>query len=282
VSNEPVLSSDLPRMRIGELLIEQGKLTRRQAADVAKYSIEHHTPFGEAAVSLGFVTFEDISQVMARGAIVPLPIASAVRERLEVLDQRHSKTSEGMKRLAKTLAGRWFAGNPGHSALTIISAEREEGRTTLAANLACIFALGGAKTLLVDGDGENPRLHALFDITPEAVPVSIEGPELVCYPIEGLDRLAVMTHDGLSDAESKILAPPFRRIVERGSEQFDIILIDTPAASRSNEFLLAAQATEGALVVSRGGMTRTRSSIKMLDACDDGGVKIVGGTMLLS
>jgi protein-tyrosine kinase len=269
-------------MRIGELLIEQGTLTRRQAADVAKYSIEHHIPFGEAAVSLGLVTFDDISQAMARGAIVPLPISLAVRERLEVLDQRHAKAAEGMKRLAKTLAGRWFAGNPGHSALTIISAERKEGRTTLAANLACIFALGGAKTLLVDGDGENPRLHTLFDITSEATPMSIDGSELVCYPLEGLDHLAVMTHDDLTDAGSRILAPPFQRIVELGSEKFDIILIDTPAASRSNEFLLAARATEGALVVSRNGKTRTSASIKMLDACDDGGVKIVGGTMLVS
>jgi protein-tyrosine kinase len=269
-------------MRIGELLIEQGKLTRRQAADVAKYSIEHHIPFGEAAVSLGLVSFDDISQAMARGAVVPLPISSAVREQLEVLDQRHSKTADGMKRLAKTLAGRWFAGNPGHAGLTIISAERKEGRTTLAANLACIFALGGAKTLLVDGDGENPRLHTLFDVASGATPISIEGSELVCHPIDGLDRLAIMTHDSLMDAESKILALPFQRIIELSSEQFDIILVDTPAASHSNEFLLAAQATQGALVVSRSGKTRTKASIKMLDACDEGGVKIVGGTMLLS
>lgn len=282
MSSQPVFNSEIPRMRIGEILIEQGKLTRRQAADVAKYSIEHQTSFGEAAVSLDLVTHHDINQALTRGAIVPLPIAPQICERLEVLDRQHSKATEGFKRLAKTLAVRWFAGNQKHSALTIISAARQEGRTTLAANLACIFALGGAKTLLVDGDGENPQLHALFDVPSEATPTFLESSELLCSSIDGLGRLSVMTHDNLTTAGSEILASPFQRVIELSSEKFDIILVDTPAASRSNAFLLAAQATGGALVVSRGGRTRTSESIKMLDACDDGGVKVVGGTMLTS
>lgn len=64
------------------------------------------------------------------------------------------------------------------------------------------------------------------------------------------------------------------------SGQFDVILVDTPPASISNDYLQAAQAAGGAIVVSRRDATRTRATVKMLNACEDLGIEIVGGTML--
>ena len=49
-------------------------------------------------------------------------------------------------------------------ALTIISPERGEGRSWLAANLATLFAQAGFRTLLIDADLRSPRQHDLFNV----------------------------------------------------------------------------------------------------------------------
>ena len=48
--------------------------------------------------------------------------------------------------------------------LTIVGAERGEGRTYLAANLAIVFSQLGERTLLVDADLREPRQHFLFHL----------------------------------------------------------------------------------------------------------------------
>lgn len=48
------------------------------------------------------------------------------------------------------------------SSLTIVSPRSQEGRTTVAANLAVAFASAGRQVLLVDADLAHPRLHSVF------------------------------------------------------------------------------------------------------------------------
>lgn len=50
------------------------------------------------------------------------------------------------------------------SSITIVSPRPQDGRTTLAANLAVAFASAGRSVLLVDADLVHPRLHAVFGI----------------------------------------------------------------------------------------------------------------------
>ncbi|MDO6416071.1 hypothetical protein Q4F19_16910 [Sphingomonas sp. BIUV-7] len=281
--NDPLSHGRFARLRIGEILIAQGKLTPDQASEVAKRGVESKMLFGEAAVSLGFVSERDISQAIDLRETPSGPRARPHRDRIAILDRPHSRMATDLKRLAKALAVRWFADTPRQPALSVISAQPSEGRTTLAVNLACIFAMGGARTLLVDGDLENPQLHSFFDLGQADVSDHASAHQVapIYYAVDSIDQLAIMPANELTKlGGGDLMALPLHRIIELNADRFDTIFVDTSAASRSNDFLLAAQATRGALVVSRGGITRTRPTIKMLDACDDAGIKIVGGTMI--
>ena len=59
---------------------------------------------------------------------------------------------------------RWFDTDPAHKALAIISGERREGRSYIAANLAVVFSQLGEHTLLIDADMRNPSQHKLFGL----------------------------------------------------------------------------------------------------------------------
>ena len=59
---------------------------------------------------------------------------------------------------------RWFDRAEERQVLTIVGAERGEGRSYLAANLAIVFSQLGERTLLVDADLREPRQHYLFHL----------------------------------------------------------------------------------------------------------------------
>ncbi|QUT05656.1 P-loop NTPase [Sphingobium phenoxybenzoativorans] len=266
------------KMRIGEVLVADGKLTREEAAQAAQLSTERKMLFGQAAVLLGFVTREDVSSAFARHKEFRHRTAAAqVSDDVFFLKDPHSDQSKDILLLAKTLALRWFKGKPNNKVLSIISAERHEGRSTIAANLACVFANAGARTLLIDADLHNPNIHNMFGLGKTSEMLAAQ------YKIEGVDNLSIMPAGELFEiVYDGFMRSTFTALMEEKRREYDAIFIDTPAASVSNDFQIVGSVAGGALAVTRQGQTRTRPTIKMLNTCDDEGIEVVGGTMLRS
>ncbi|MBO5947821.1 Flp pilus assembly complex ATPase component TadA [bacterium] len=59
-------SSDAPKKRIGELLIESGHLSEKNLEDALAYSKENQMPIGSALVQLGFVTIETLKSALEK------------------------------------------------------------------------------------------------------------------------------------------------------------------------------------------------------------------------
>src|SRR5262245_55294148 len=70
-----------------------------------------------------------------------------------------------LRGLCRQLLDHWL--QPGRTLLPVVSAQRGEGRTYLAAHLAAAFAALGEKTLLVDADLRSPGLHHAFGVPNE-------------------------------------------------------------------------------------------------------------------
>ncbi|MEG8038900.1 hypothetical protein QP166_05895 [Sphingomonas sp. LR60] len=198
-----------------------------------------------------------------------------VSDDIVVLRNPHSSRAADLRRLAQTLALRWFGGDNGHRALAVISPDRYEGRSTVAANLACLFATGGVPTLLIDADMQNPSLHHKFgSMTSQPSPIGGQR-------IRGLDHLTVVpAADLLKVEQAPLIHSPLQSLIERRRAEFGAIFIDTGAAATSNDYQVAALAGGGALLVTRDGVTRARRASRMLDSCDDAGLSVVGGIML--
>lgn len=278
--NKPVIPQpsreDSRPIRIGEVLVAGGKMTSAQAEAAAVLGGERNMLFGQAAVMLGFVSVEDVRAALVRYAHdMAGPRNREISPEVVVLKDPLSPRAGDIRRLAQTLALRWFRGETSRPAISVISADRGEGRTTVLANLACTFAGAGIRTLLIDADLHNPGLHELFGLHETDVPNS------GYYTVAELSNLAIIPASAIFDVEyEKFMRSAFSAIIDAKSAEFDLILVDTPAASVSNDYLLAGLATQGAFVVTREGVTRAVSATKMLNSCDDAGVPVIGGIML--
>ncbi|MEE4450778.1 P-loop NTPase [Novosphingobium resinovorum] len=196
-------------------------------------------------------------------------------ESLVALHDPHSSRAADLRRVAQTLALRWFNGSTGSTALSIISADRGEGRSTVAANLACIFARSGMSVLLIDADTHDPSLHHVFDL---AAPETVRGSG---QRIAGFANLCVVPASEIESRDAvQFMNRPIQALIERRRGEFAAIFVDTPAACVSNDYLVAGLASGGALAVTREGVTRARLATRMLDECDDAGIPVVGGVML--
>ena len=196
-------------------------------------------------------------------------------EGLVAVHDPHSSRAADLRRVAQTLALRWFNGTTGSTALSVISADRGEGRSTVAANLACIFASSGMSVLLIDADMHAPSLHSLFGL---ASPETVHGSG---QRVSGFPNLCVVPASEIESRDAaRFMHKPIQALIERRRGEFAAIFVDTSAASVSNDYLVAGLASGGALAVTREGVTRTRLATRMLNECDDAGIPVVGGVML--
>ena len=202
-------------------------------------------------------------------------MAGALSEDLVMLHEPASPRASDLRRLAQTLALRSFNEERPCTSVSVISAQRGEGRSTVAANLACAFALSGAKVLLIDADLNAPTQHERFGLRAPEDGMAME------QRVEGLENLSVISASTLENLElTRFLQRPLKALIERRRGEFGAIIVDTASADTSNDYQVAALATGGAVAVTREGCTKVRQATHMLNSCEDAGVPVLGGVML--
>jgi len=158
------------------------------------------------------------------------------------------------------------------SVLTITSSVPDEGKTTVATNVAVALARGGQSVVLVEGDLRRPRLAALFDL-PSGVGLTTaligrttveEAVHTTAVP--GLD---VMTGGTRPPNPSELLqTQAMDGLITTLSRHYDVVLIDAPPLLPVTDAALLARASDGALLVVRHGRTtqeQVRTAIERLD-----------------
>ena len=147
---------------IGQLLLQQGKLTASQAEKVLLAQQELGLRFGEAAVRLGFLSEQDIQEVLSRQFDYPcLTVGDpSLDSRLIAAYHNDSSQVEALRSLRSQLILRWVSG--GNKTICVAGYENETAVGWLAANLAIVFSQLGERTLLIDANLRSPQQHQLF------------------------------------------------------------------------------------------------------------------------
>src|SRR5699024_2863935 len=86
-------------------------------------------------------------------------------EGLILLNDRSNIDSEAIKRLKNNIS--YQNGESPPNTIAITSAEKGDGKSTIASNLGIAFAESGYWTLIIGTDFRRPKLHKLFDINPQ-------------------------------------------------------------------------------------------------------------------
>ena len=218
--------------------------------------------FGDAAMQLGLLNQADIEFAISRQFDYPYLLRgqSAVSEELIAAYAPFTPQVEALRALRSQLMLRWFDVDPARKALAVVSAERNEGRSFIAANLAVAFSQLGEHTLLIDADMRNPSQHRLFGLDNRAglsaVLTGRGGPEAI-QRIPALRDLSVLPAGVQPPNPSELLArPEFAQLLQEMAREFDILILDTPAAADTADAQTITMRAGGALLVVRKNASR--------------------------
>jgi chain length determinant protein tyrosine kinase EpsG len=267
------------------LLIDAGRLRPEDVAAVLRVQREQHLRFGEAAVTLGFVSSADVAVALSRQfdrRYLRMNNQSFDAD-LVVACQPLGRQAEALRGLRSQLMLRWFDVAEKRKSLAVVSPARGEGRSFIAANLAVIFSQLGEHTLLIDADLRNPRQHSLFKIGNgnglSAVLSGRGSPEAV-QRIDGLVDLSVLPAGPTPPNPQELLARPlFSLVLEQLAAEFDVIVIDTPASGEYADAQTIAARAGGALLVVHTDATPVRPAHELAQNIAAAGATVVGTVM---
>lgn len=281
--NAPMMTTK--PLNIGATLFDSGKIRAEQVVQVLQYQKEHKARFGEAAVALGFVTEADIAQVLAQQFDYPYlqKGEGELSEELVAAYAPFSPEVESLRALRGQLMLRWLDKETASNALAIVSAGRGEGRSRLAANLAIVFSQLGEHTLLVDADLRNPRQHTLFGLDNHEGLSQLLAERAVESSLSKVPKfrdLTVLTAGPMPpNPQELICCSTFQSLMQQWTQQYDAVLIDTPAMAETVDAQSIAGRTQGALLVTRKDHTRLEDLSALQEMLTAADAKLVGAVV---
>ncbi|MEZ6120084.1 MAG: CpsD/CapB family tyrosine-protein kinase [Pirellulaceae bacterium] len=155
--------------------------------------------------------------------------------------------------------------------IQIASANKRDGKTTIAANLAISFAQSGKRVLLVDADLQSPRLHTLFHLSPTdgLSTVLVEAAEVHDAVLSSsVENLSILPSGPCPTTPADTLETPrLKELFDRLRDDYDLVLVDSPGMLQvSDSRIIAAQSDGVLLVISHGTNNRHQvlRSVEML------------------
>ncbi|WP_160295963.1 GumC family protein [Aliterella atlantica] len=163
--------------------------------------------------------------------------------------------------------------------IVIASAVHNEGKSTVAANLAAAMAKAGSRVLLVDADMRFPSLHTAWDLTNEiglsnaivgqygykvAVKAITPNLDVLCSGVVPPNPLAL-----LNSAQMAALISEF-------SSNYKFVIIDTPSIIYTADALVLSEMADGVVLVTRPGVIDVDSAYRAKEALHNSRLNLLG------
>ncbi|HSV68753.1 MAG TPA: polysaccharide biosynthesis tyrosine autokinase [Methylibium sp.] len=276
--------TDADTRPLGEHLVELGALRPTDVDGVRQWQAKSGLRFGEAAVQLGLVSQAAVKDALAQQYHYPQlldPLEKLSPELVMAMQPDHP-LAEQLRTLRTQIVLRWRAdGRPGQS-LAVVSSERGDGRSFVAANLAIALAQMNLRTLLVDLDLRHPRQHELFGASDRIGVSSMLVGRALAGEVQAVQTttLSVMTCGPRPPNPQELLAPAtLQPVLDMLRRRFDVIVLDTTAWNDSADAQLIAAQADSTLVVVRPDHSALPATRRMADALRQAGARPVGAVL---
>jgi succinoglycan biosynthesis transport protein ExoP len=171
--------------------------------------------------------------------------------------------------------------------LLVASAAGGEGKTTIAANLAVVFAQAGRRTVLVDGDLRKPGIHSLFmtgndvGLTTLLVDDTV-ALDAVCHEVDDEPNLMLLPTGPIPPNPAELLGSQrMRNALDRIKKQFDLVILDSPPLRAVTDAAVLAAMVDATIMVVHARHTRRASVLAGHDALVKVGARVIGVSLNL-
>jgi chain length determinant protein tyrosine kinase EpsG len=270
---------------IGSILVEQGRIGQQDVEEIQRFAIQNNVRFGDAALQLNLLSQNDIDVALAQQFNYPVLARggkNGVTDDVVAAYLPQSDLVEPLRALRSQLTLRWVNG-VGRRILAITSPGRGEGRSWIAANLATVFAQMGERVLLIDADMRHPRQHYLFNLNNSvglsALLTGRAGREIVSR-IHPQLRLFVLPAGLRPPNPQELLGRPvFEVVLTSFAEQYDLVILDTPATMEAADAQILAARAGAALIIARRNHTLHAELSAAMQNFVQSGVGVLGSVM---
>jgi len=279
---DTITDTDEPERSMGDILAGLRNLTAEQVEKVLQYQRAKGVRFGEAAVSLGLASKDDVLYALSQQFNYPYAPEEGrkLSAELVALNEPFSPRAEGFRALRSQLMMRLFTEQRPGQALAVISPGVGDGKTYCAANLAVTLAQLGGRTLLVDADMRSPRLHEVFNLKAQVGLSSIlsgRADKQVIQQVVGMPSLFVLPVGTTPPNPLELVErPAFGLLMRELLTRFDHLVVDTPGAVHGSDAAVIAARCGAALVVARKDAARTDALRELVASLAGAPVKMVG------
>jgi protein-tyrosine kinase len=272
---------------IGAILVDAGVITADDAVRIRELQGEQKLRFGEAAVKLGLISEGDMRYALSyqyKYDYLPRASGKHTSKELVAAYKPFSAEVDQLRAIRSQLMLRWFDKSLGRAMLAIVGAERAQGTTYLAANLAVVFAQLGEKTLLIDADMHAPRQHALFQLNNQLGFSSLlagrSDVASALHTISFMPNLDVIPAGPVPPNPLELLnRDNLAELLEWAGKTYDIVLIDTSSVSSGADALMVASKVGTALAVARANATKTSAFKNMIADLKRSNITVVGSVL---
>lgn len=172
-----------------------------------------------------------------------------------------------------------------HKVLMVSSVLDDEGKTTVAANLALMLAMSGSKVLLLEGDLLDPCLEKRLGVK---IPVEYDFCEYLLEPkpiptlpkLEGVDNLSLLICRNLNPNSSEAITSLSMQVfMTEAREYFDYIIMDSSPMAYSSDPESLAEYADAAVVVIRQNLASAKMINDAIENLETSGVSVLGGVL---
>ncbi|MCB0339241.1 MAG: polysaccharide biosynthesis tyrosine autokinase, partial [Bdellovibrionales bacterium] len=193
-----------------------------------------------------------------------------------------SRESEAFRNLRTTIKLSMHDGPP--KSLLVTSAQKGDGKTTIAANLAASLSQTGARTLLIDADLRMPTIHTHFGFDRETEgmvdylgDLSVARPNILP---SGIHNLSLLLAGSYTEIPAELLGS--RRMLElldHLGENYEHIIIDTPPVGEIADALLLSRTVDGVVFAVRANKTPKPAVQHAMERLHQVRARIIGCTL---
>lgn len=167
------------------------------------------------------------------------------------------------------------------STLMFTSAAPGEGKTTVASNVAIVFASQGKRVLLIDADMRNPSVHRLFNFVNHRGLTNLltENKTSIQDVAHRTTKknLFVLTCGLIPPNPSELLASKrMDQLIENMKKHFDLIIFDLPPILAVTDAQVMANKTDGTVFVVRDGVAEKHGLYKAKELLENVHANVIG------